>query len=49
MDESKEPTAIQREGARDMFGMYNALRMEGFTETQACVIIGTMLGTAGRA
>jgi hypothetical protein len=29
-----------------MFQWYNALRLEGFSEYQACAIIGTTLGTS---
>lgn len=45
-DPTKEPTADQRETAREMFGHFNAMVLEGFTETQACLILGTMIGTA---
>lgn len=47
-DQSKEPTADQRAGAKEMFGLFNAMLLEGFSETQACIIIGTMIGTAGK-
>lgn len=48
MDPLKEPTADQRAGAKEMFGVFNAMLLEGFTETQACIIIGTLIGTAGK-
>jgi hypothetical protein len=47
-DPKKEPTADQRAMAKELFGVFNALVLEGFTETQACLMIGTMLGTAGK-
>jgi hypothetical protein len=48
MDLSREPSADQRAGAREMFDLYNAMRQEGFTEFQACAILGTWLGTIGK-
>jgi hypothetical protein len=45
MDMTKEPSAAQRAMAAELFGHYNAMRMEGFTEYQACVMLGQMLGT----
>lgn len=48
-DPAKEPTADQRASAKEMFGVFNAMVLEGFTETQACLIIGTMIGTAGKS
>ena len=48
-DQSKEPTAAQRIGAAEMYGLFNAMLLEGFTPVQACIIIGTMIGTAGQA
>jgi hypothetical protein len=43
----KEPTADQREGAAQLFGMFNAMLLEGFTETQALTILGHMLSAGG--
>lgn len=48
MNPQMEPSAAQREGAKEMFALYNAMRLEGFTESQACMILGTWLGTAGK-
>lgn len=48
-DPRKEPTAEQRVAAAEMFGMFNAMMLVGFTETQACVILGTWIGTAGKS
>lgn len=48
-DPSKEPNAVQRQGATELYGMFNAMILEGFTEMQACIIIGTWLGTAGKS
>lgn len=48
MDPTKEPTASQRAAAQEMFGMFNAMVLEGFTETQACMILGTWIGTAAQ-
>ena len=47
-DPTKEPRADQRTAAQEMFGMFNAMVLEGFTEQQACIILGTMIGTAGK-
>ena len=44
----KEPTAAMREAASNLKEMFNALLEQGFAEHQALVIIGSMLGTAGR-
>lgn len=47
-DPRKEPTADQRAMAAELFGNFNALVIAGFTETQACLMLGTMLGTVGK-
>jgi hypothetical protein len=39
-----EPSADMRQAAHSMREMYLALIEQGFSETQACSIIGTMLG-----
>lgn len=44
----KEPNAGVRQAASGMKEMFNALQEQGFTEYQALVIIGQMLGAAGR-
>ena len=46
MDPMKEPRADQRAGAGEMFGMFNALMLEGFTEAQALHLVGVALATA---
>lgn len=38
-----EPTAAQRAGAHASFQLFVALLNEGFTESQALQILGTML------
>lgn len=38
-----EPSAAQRTGAADLYRLFLALQQEGFTETQALTVIGTML------
>jgi hypothetical protein len=38
-----EPTADMREAAKAIRGIYVALRKEGFTESQALVIVGQVL------
>lgn len=48
-DPTREPTADQREMAQMMYGMFNALVLEGFTEYQACIMLGTLAGTAGKS
>lgn len=45
MDMSKEPNTNQRVAASELFGMFNALRLEGFSETQALQIIAILLST----
>lgn len=40
-----EPTADMRQAANQLRQMFIALTLEGFTETQALVILGHMLGT----
>lgn len=42
-DPSKEPSAVNRQAAREMFGLFNALVGEGFTEKQALSLLGSML------
>jgi hypothetical protein len=45
---TEEPPAEMRVMARSLRGMYVALRQEGFSEFQACSILGTWLGTVGK-
>lgn len=50
MDPSREPSsADEREMASSLFGMFNALVLEGFTEAQALVIIGQCITAALQA
>ena len=44
----EEPAADQRELARHMRGMFVALRREGFTQFEACTLLGAWLGTIGK-
>lgn len=45
---AEEAPADMREMARHLRGMYVALRQERFTQFEACSILGTFLGQAGK-
>ena len=47
-DPSREPPADIRALARSLREMYLALRAEGFTETQALVIVGQVIAGGSR-
>jgi len=42
----QEPNAVNRQAAREMRDLFNALTAEGFTEPQALTIIGHVIAGA---
>jgi hypothetical protein len=42
----KEPSAEARESAKVLFGLFNAMQLEGFTENQALHLLGVMLSAS---
>ena len=46
MSAHQEPNAVNRQAAREMRDLFNALTAEGFTEPQALTIIGHVIAGA---